>query len=58
VNQRRKCLLQNTPKACAGWPAERPSGLAVWAGEGWAGQQAKAGEVGRQAGPSGRNSEE
>jgi hypothetical protein len=33
-------------------------GLAVWAGENWAGRRAEAGEVGRPAGPSGRNSEE
>jgi hypothetical protein len=33
-------------------------GWAVWAGEGWAGRQAKAGGVGRPAVPSGLNSEE
>jgi hypothetical protein len=58
VNEIKKRLLQNTPKACTGGPAERPSGMAVWAVEGWAGRQAKAGEVGKPAGPSGQNSEE
>jgi hypothetical protein len=33
-------------------------GWAVWAGVGWAGRQAKAGGVGRPAGPSGLNSKE
>jgi hypothetical protein len=60
VNQRRKRLLQNTPKARAGWPAERPSGLGGLGrgGGGWANQQAKAEGVGGPAGPSGLNSEE
>jgi hypothetical protein len=58
ANRRGKRLLQNTLKARAGWPAERPRGLAIRAGEVWAGRQAKAGGVGRPAEPSGLKSEE
>jgi hypothetical protein len=47
VNQRRKRLLQNTPKAHAGRAAERPSGLGGGIGLGWpAGQGRWSGRAG------------
>jgi hypothetical protein len=49
VNQRRKRLLQNTPKACAGWLAERPSGLGGL-GRGGLGRPAGQGRGSGQAG--------
>jgi hypothetical protein len=55
---KKKTYFCKYASACAGWPAG-PSGLAVWAGESWAGWQAEAGEVAgrlgrRPSGPQGR----
>jgi hypothetical protein len=51
---KKKTYFCKYANACAGWPA-RPSGLAVWAGESWAGRQAEVGEVAGRLGrrPSG-----